>query len=175
MYKALAYKEWLKIRWFAIGALGMEVLALIYIFANLRAILEFNNVVMLWTSIVYKNYMFFNQIKYLPLAVGVTISVAQYLPEVLDKKLKLTLHLPMDESKVLLFLNLFGTIVLSILFIFIITALMIGSSIVFPSEITSAAFLSLLPWFLAGYMGYFFANFINIGYIKINFCFFCNS
>jgi hypothetical protein len=162
MYRALAYKEWLKIRWFTVGAVGIEILALLYIFTNLRAILEFNNVIAVWSSIVYKNYMFFNSVKYLPLAIGITISVAQYLPEVIDKKLKLTLHLPLEESRVLLFLNLFGTMILSVLNLLLVTVLIIGTSMVFPAEIVWAEFITLIPWVLAGYLGYFFTSSILI-------------
>lgn len=162
MYKALAYKEWLKIRWWAIGSLILELLLLIYIFTNLRAVIEYNSAEMIWSSIVYKSYMFFQSLKYLPFVIGIFISVAQYLPEVLDLKLKLTMHLPLEENRVLLFLNLFGTTTLFILFLPLVIVLVIGSSIVFPNEITYAMLLSIIPWFLAGFLSYFFVSAIMI-------------
>lgn len=162
MYKALAYKEWLKIRWWAVGSLILELLLLIYIFTNLRTVIEYNSAEMIWSSIIYKSYMFFQSLKYIPFVIGIFISVAQYLPEVLDLKLKLTMHLPLEENRVLLFLNLFGTTTLFILFIPLVIVLVIGSSIVFPSEITYAMILSIIPWFLAGFLSYFFVSAIMI-------------
>ncbi len=162
MYKALAYKEWLKVKWFAIGALIIEVAFLIYIFANLRAVIEYNSAEMIWSSIIYKNYMFFGNIKYLPFIIGIAISVAQYLPEVLDMKLKLTLHLPLEENRVLLFLNLFGTSLLFLLFLPMVVILYVGSSIVFPNEIVNAMLLTISPWFLSGFVSYFFVSSIMI-------------
>ncbi len=162
MYKALAYKEWLKVRWFTLGAFVLEVLALTYIFANLRAVGEFNNAVMIWSSIVYKKYMFFGVLKYLPLLIGVAIAVAQYLPEILDMKLKLTFHLPLEENRILLFLNLFGTSILFTLFVPLLIILSIGSSVLFPNEVVVAMFLTVIPWFLAGFLAYFFVSSIMI-------------
>ncbi len=162
MYKALAYKEWLKLRWFVIGSLIIEVMLLFYIFGNLRAVIEFNGAVAIWSAVVYKGHMFFSILKYLPFIIGIAISVAQYLPEVLDMKLKLTLHLPMEENRVLLFLNLFGTSLLLLLFLPLVLILFVGSSVVFPSEIVNAMLLTIFPWFLAGFISYFFVSSIMI-------------
>jgi hypothetical protein len=156
MYKSLAYKEWLKIRWFTLGAFALEVVVLIYIFSNLRAVVEFNSAVSLWNVIIYNSYMFFDSIKYIPLLIAIVIGVAQYTPEVLQMKLKLTLHLPLKEKNIYVFLNMFGTAVLAALFIPIFILLLIGSSSVFPSEIIYATILTIIPWFLAAFLAYYF-------------------
>lgn len=156
MYKSLAYKEWLKIRWFALGAFALEVVTLIYIFSNLRAVIEFNSAVSIWNAIIYKSYMFFESIKYIPLLIGIVIGIAQYIPEVLEMKLKLTLHLPLKEKNIYVFLNMVGTLVLAILFIPAIIFLIIGASYVFPSEIIDATILTIIPWFLSAFLAYYF-------------------
>ena len=162
MYKALAYKEWIKIRWFVLSALGLEVITLIYIFSNLRATLEFNSAVNLWNYVVFRNYMFFDSIKYIPLLIGVLIGIAQYLPELSEMKLKLTLHLPLKENNIFIFLNLFGFIILLLLFIPVLIIIGIGSAAVFPKEIVFATFLTIAPWFLAAFVAYFFISAIMI-------------
>ena len=162
MYKSLAYKEWLKLRWVALAALGLEVIALIFIFSNLRATIEFNSAFDIWNAIVYKSYMFFGSLKYIPLFIGLLIGVFQYLPEILDMKLKLTLHLPLKENNVFIFLNTFGTMLLLALFLPAILILIIGSNLVFPAEITYATILAIIPWFLASFISYYFVAAIMI-------------
>jgi len=162
MYKSLAYKEWLKLRWVALVALGLEVIALIAIFSNLRAAVEFNSAFDIWNVVVYKSYMFFGLIKFVPIFIGLLIGVFQYLPEILDMKLKLTLHLPLKENNVFIFLNMFGTLILLGLFLPVVLILIIGSNLVFPAEITSATILTIIPWFLAAFISYYFIAAIMI-------------
>ena len=162
MYKSLAYKEWLKLRWVALAAFGLETIWLIYIFSNLRAAVEFNSAFDIWNVVVYKKYMFFGPIKYIPIFIGIIIGVFQYLPEILDMKLKLTLHLPLKENSVFIFLNMFGTLILLGLFLPAILILIVGSNLVFPAEITSATILTIIPWFLAAFISYYFVAAIMI-------------
>lgn len=162
MYKALAYKEWLKVKWVVIACFILEIILLAYIFTSLRAIFEYNGAVTIWSTIIYRQYMYFDIIKYVPFLMGIVIAVAQYLPEISDMKLKLTLHLPMDENKVLLFLNFYGVSILFSIFLPFIFILIIGSIIVFPAELVYATFLTISPWFLAGFLSYFFTTSILI-------------
>ena len=152
MYKALAYKEWLKIKWVVIAGFVLETALLTYIFTNLRAITEYNSAVTIWSTIIYRSYMYFDIVMYVPILLGFAVAVSQYLPEITDMKLKLTLHLPMEENRVLLFLNIFGITILFLLFLPLSIVLIIGSISVFPSEIVFAMFLTILPWFLAGFL-----------------------
>jgi hypothetical protein len=155
MYKSLAYKEWLKVRWFFIGALALELLVLFSLFINLRAILEFNAAKDIWSSIVLKNYIYFNQVKFIPLIIGFMIGVSQFYTELQDYKLKLTLHLPLKENNSLLFMVGFGFTLLVILFALLAIILILGSNIVFPAEIINAMLVTLVPWMLAGFTVYF--------------------
>lgn len=155
MYKSLAYKEWLKVRWFFIGALVLEVLVLLSLFINLRAVLEFNAANQIWNTIVFKKYIYFNQVKYIPLFIGFMLGAAQFYTELQESKLKLTFHLPLKENNMLLFMVGFGFTLLFVLFSFLLFVLVIGSSVVFPSEIINAMLLTLIPWFLAGFTVYF--------------------
>jgi hypothetical protein len=100
--------------------------------------------------------MFFDSIKFLPILIGILIAVAQYLPEMIDSKLKLTLHLPLSEENIFTFFNLFGTTLLVLLYVPVFLILLFGSSLVFPTEIIDAIALSIFPWFVAGIAVYYF-------------------
>jgi len=162
MYKSLAYKEWLKVRWFALVAFGLEIIALIYIFSNLRATLEFNSAFDIWNVIIFRNLKELLD-TYSPKK-GIFLFEAneQYLPEILDMKLKLTLHLPLKENHVFLFLNFFGTLLLLALFLPVILIIIAISRSIFPAEIVSATLITMLPWFLAAFVLYYFIAAIMI-------------
>ena len=108
MFKSLAYKEWIKIRWTYAVSFGVGVIVLFVIYLNIRAVVEFNNANVVWNYIVFKNYMFFAQFEFIPLLIALAIAVAQFLPEVQNLRLKLTLHLPLKENTILIFLITFG-------------------------------------------------------------------
>ena len=51
-------------------------------------------------------------IKYVPLLIGVCIGLSQYVPEVLDKRIKLTLHLPLRNTMALYTMLCYGFLLL---------------------------------------------------------------
>ncbi len=158
MYKALAYKEWLKTRWAFAASFAIGVAVLLVIYLNMRAVVEFNNANIIWNYIVFKDYMFFEQLQFIPLLIGLIIAVAQFLPEAQNLKLKLTLHLPLKENSVLLFLLFFGFAALIIEYLIFTLGLVLISVTFFPSEITYATLLTIIPWFLTGLATYFIAS-----------------
>ncbi len=162
MYKALSYKEWLKVRWVVLGALVVEVAVLIALFIHLRAIIEFNKANVIWSYIVFRDYMFFDQIKYIPLLIGLATGIAQFYPEVQSSRLKLTLHLPLKENNTLLFMMATGFIYLLVMFLVFMGILYFGSSVVFASQITYAEFITAVPWFLSGFAAYFLSAVIMV-------------
>ncbi len=155
MFKALAYKEWLKVRWaYAISFL-IGLIVLLVINLNMRAIVEFNNANTIWNYIVFKGYMFFSQLEYIPILVALILGFAQFLPEVQNLRLKLSLHLPLKENSTLLFMLTYGFLLLLSQYIIFAILLTLISVKFFPSEITVAMLITVVPWFLAGMATYF--------------------
>ncbi len=156
MYKSLAYKEWLKVRgaFAATFVIGLAVLLVIYL--NMRAVVEFNSANTIWNYIVFKGYFFFSQFKTVPILIGLIIAIAQFLPEVQNLKLKLTLHLPLKENNALLFMISFGFVLLLSQFVVYTLLLIMISVKFFPAEITNAMLITVLPWLLSGIAVYFF-------------------
>ncbi len=155
MFKALFFKEWLKIRWAGLIMLGLFFLAAAKTALNISygiRILGANN---FWGEIILKNIPFFNDYLYLPVLTGIVIGIAQFFPEVTESRLKLTLHLPLKENNILLYMAFIGAS--AVLLISAISLFVMGliSLTYFPSEVLWAMVSTSLPWVLAGLTGYF--------------------
>lgn len=83
------------------------------------------------------------------------LSAAQFLPEITNSRLKLSLHLPMKETKTISSILGFASGTLTLLFLIQIIMLLLGARYFFAIEIVSSIFHTILPWFIAGLTGYF--------------------
>lgn len=160
MWKFIIYKEWLKIRWFLFWYILLGILGIGYLYLALKHSFAFTGGRNFWSMALFQDQRFFNSLKYVPLAGGVLLAFAQYLPEANHKRLKLTYHLPLDENKAIMLMQGFGAGTLMTAFL-IFFGLFAGFSLVyFPIQMVSDSFSTILPWILAGFSGYFFTSLI---------------
>ena len=159
MYTSLFYKEWIKTH--------KLVLLLLVVFSALMAYILLGAAkqyqagpVPLWEGIIQNSMTLVGYFKYLPLAAGVVMAIVQFVPEMQNKRLKLTLHLPMNESGILCSMLGFGMLVLVLLFSLSCIILLSGLSIRFCAEMVTANFRISLPWFLGGLASYLLAAWI---------------
>ena len=155
MFKSLLYKEWIKIRLVFWLALGISLLALINIFLKVRHDILFVDAANYWYSFLFRNQIYFSILKFLPFVIGLAVAIAQYIPETVNKRIKLTFHLPVSENGVLIRMPAFGALILLALFLVILGLFTAGSAIFFPSNIIRASLITMLPWFLGGMATYF--------------------
>lgn len=155
MLKSILYKEWIKIRLIVIIALGISVLALINIFLKVRHDILFVDAANYWYSFLFRGFTYFGILKFLPFAIGLGVAIAQYFPETVNKRIKLTFHLPVSENGVLIKMHAFGAGILLALYAVIFLVFVFGSAIFFPHNIIEASLLTLSPWFLGGLATYF--------------------
>lgn len=155
MYKAILYKEWLKVRWAYLAMFVLIIFILTYIWLMLSKQMEFNDAKVLWSVIIFRKYKFFNDIQYIPLLIGAVIGTVQYAPETSQSRLKLTLHLPVKENTILMQMLLTGFIMIAFLYAIIILYLTTITSIYFPREIVYDMLVTILPWLLGGTASYF--------------------
>ena len=95
-----------------------------------------------------------------PFYLALLIGGSQYLPEVLQKRIKLTLHLPLNEIVMLYTMVLYGFLmILSLMVIFMILFFTIDLYF-FPVEMHIMAINAFLPWILGGFTTYFFVAMI---------------
>ncbi len=157
MFSALAYKEWLKTRWFFLGSALIGITAILTVLIKLGAYFEFNSASSFWSYVVLKGYLYYGNFKFIPLAIALIIAGAQFVPEFVNYRLKLTLHLPLKETTLFFYMVSFGTLLLFVLDVVFMLLLVIISNIYFPAEIVESMIITILPWMLAGFSAYFFA------------------
>lgn len=154
MWKSIIFKEWLKVRWYLIGATLLLGVFVSYIFINVKHDITFQDANNLWYLILFKKYQFFGLIKYLPLLVGIGIAAAQYVPEIVSKRVKLSFHLPVNENKMLLMMLGFGNLSLLICFSIVFSIFIGLSNCFFAYEIVNEAIITIIPWLLGGIAAY---------------------
>jgi len=155
MLKSLAFKEWLKVRWVFLGLFAVSIAAIIYIYMEVSHGIEINGAIVFWGYIIAYKIPLASDISYLPFVTGVVIALVQFYPEVNNGRLKLTLHLPVKENRILFMMAAFGGGLLFLLAI--INLLLIWSFALsyFPKEIADFTVWSVIPSYLAGIIGYF--------------------
>jgi hypothetical protein len=154
MYRSLLYKEWIKTRSVIIVIAAVFTGVGIYSFLKINEEIRLSGIVNVWEAAVQKDPLFFPWFKYLPLSAGILLALAQYIPEIQFKRLKLTLHLPLREDNILLSMLLYGVGAMALLLLVVLPLLLWGLSRQFPVEIAGSAFQQLTPWFLAGPLAY---------------------
>ncbi len=154
MVKALFFKEWLKIKWAYWSMALLTLLVLVKLGLNLSYYIRILEARSYWYQVVVMGGMFFQDFLYLPALIGLVIGFTQFMPEINEDRLKLTLHLPMKENAILLYMLAYGTLMLAILYL--ATNLLASALIAFffPFQVVKAVWLSMAPWFLAGFVVY---------------------
>jgi hypothetical protein len=160
MYKSLIYKEWIKTQKAILLLLFVFLGIGIYSFMKITEAIRLLGMVNYWESIIQKDITLFPYFKYLALSGGVLLAITQYVPELQYKRLKLTLHLPLNETKILSIMLYYGFSVILLFILITLPALLFGLSIYFPAEIVWAAYYNMLPWFLAGLAAYLTTSWI---------------
>lgn len=146
----------------------INLLVIIDMYFNVSNVLKVYSANIFLVKLITYEILFFEDIMYIPLLTGILIGVFQFFPEVNQKRLKLTFHLPVTESKMLFQMTAIGFISLLIIFLFDSILLSLVSLNFFPEEVFRSMISTLLPWFLAGFSGYFLITmvFIEPNWIK---------
>lgn len=155
MWKSLIYKEWLKVKWFFILFAAIGILAVGYVFLKVQHDFTFNGAKNYWYLFLFQKLQFFSYLKFVPVAGALAIAVAQYFPETVTRRIKLTFHLPLNENKALLIMMFFGTVCLLACYVLFVSLFLGLSFLFFPAEIIGSAMVSIAPWFLAGFAVYY--------------------
>jgi hypothetical protein len=162
MLKAILYKEWIKLRWAVIVIAALTVLSLAYSIATINYYVEFQGAFQNWMYVIGKNLLLKNIVfvKVLPLITGLAFALIQFVPEMTNKRMRLSYHLPISEKKLLISSTGFGYMFLLAEIIFLFFGLWLVISMTYPTEIVHKVLMTTIPWFLGGSAIYFMTAFI---------------
>lgn len=160
MIQAIFYKEWIKTRWYLLLATLFMIGITGYSMLRVSRVIAMQGIDHLWVVMVQKDAIFVDLLQYVPLLTGILLAAVQFFPEMQRKCLKLTLHLPYSQKKMILAILAFGLLALAACFAtsFIIMGIYLPQH--FTGELVRHILLSAVPWFLAGGAGYLFVAWI---------------
>lgn len=158
MERAIIFKEWVKTRMVFFISLGLAVCIAFYTVAMMNRLIELKGVEHLWLIMLLKDNTFIDMIKYVPLLVGLAIGVAQMAPEMTQKRLKLTLHLPYPQRRLVGLMLLAGLVELLVIYLLQAMIIMVYDLRILPVELVGRVMLTTLPWYFAGFTAYLFVT-----------------
>lgn len=162
LLKALSYKEWMKTRKLVGGWILLLAAVSVYAYIDLTYTIRMNEAVNVWFGILFQGTSVSALLMYLLPLAGITLAIVQFVPEMTQKRFKLTLHLPASESRLVSSMLLFGYGVLGVLYLCCLVFLSLLVSRVLPFEGVSMMLSQVLPWTAAGLAGYGFTAWICI-------------
>lgn len=154
MKKAIFYREWIKCRRVLLLLAAIYIGVLVYLFIDINQMFNINPAGRIWEYMLSNEVSLVNNFKWLSLLAGVSLAVSQFVPEMVNKRYKLTLHLPMKEDSILFTLLGFGAGIITILSVVAIVAITVCLSIFLASEFVLMALATVAPWILGGYCSY---------------------
>lgn len=154
MRKMIFYKEWLKTRWFLMAAFVVLAALTGFCLLNLGKTAQLRGIDTLWNLMIEKDTVLVETLRWLPLAAGVLLAVVQFLPEVARKRLKLTLHLPYPQSRMIFDMYLYGVVALAILFGIQALCLTVALRGWLVGELVARILRTVAVWYLAGLAAY---------------------
>lgn len=156
MKKAIIYKEWLKTRMVFFICLTLCVATGLYAVVMMNRLVSLKGVDHLWLIMLLKDNVFIDSLKYIPTIAGVAIGVAQMLPEMSHKRLKLTLHLPYSRNRLVGMMLAVGVCELLAIYLLQLLIPAIYDSTILPRELVGRVILTAMPWYFAGLTAYMF-------------------
>lgn len=156
MDRMIIYKEWIKTRGFLLGALVVLAVLTSYTILNLAKTVELQGAEVIWSTLVMKDTVLIEALRYLPLAAGCLLAVFQFVPETTRKRLKLTLHLPYPQGKMIFMMYAYGITAYVALCLLQSAFLTIFLCKWIVSELVCRIMRTALVWYLAGLAAYLF-------------------
>lgn len=152
----LFYKEWIKTRLSFICSLLVGIGVVFYIFMIVENKMTLTGAKTYTMNVLYSNppIIYYSLLRYIPILIAICVGVSQYMPEVVQKRIRLTLHLPLDNRRLFLSMELFGLLLITVANVVLFSLFYWKNHALFPTEVTHPVEATALAWFLAAYVVY---------------------
>ena len=149
------YKRWYMTRWYFLLSTLLLAAFAGYCLLNVSRIVEFKGAVRLWQVMLERDAVFVDLLAYLPVLAGLLMAVFQFIPEMQQSRLKLTLHLPYPHYRMIAAMLLYGTSMLCVTYLVSFVMIGIYFDATVARELFARVMLTALPWYVAGLAAYF--------------------
>ena len=154
LVRAVLYKEIVKMRiaWSVLFFFNAAFMG--WLFVGVRQLFRLDHPEVVWYRVLHLGQAHYTAFRYVPLGVGVVFACLQFLPEMRDERMRLSLHLPASTNGVVLTHLAAGLAVLGVIYLFDVAALVCMTLHYFPDDVLATTLLTVAPWLLAGVIGY---------------------
>lgn len=153
LIQSIFYREWHKTRLIVIGSFVITISIMLYILLSFAHDVRASGLTTIVRDIAVNNLQPLAIFKLVPTILGALLAIGQFIPEVTDDKLKLTLHLPFNEHYILATLLGYGTLALSaVLSVGMLLSMIIGKYV--PFTMLNYIIISVHPWLASGLITY---------------------
>ncbi len=160
MLKSVFYKETVKTKSIALVLFLFNMAFMTWIFLAIRRLFTLDHSEVVWYRVMNLGQIPYQDLAYVPLMTALIFCVFQFLQEMRDARIRISLHLPCNSSNIVLFHALYGLFFLSVIFIIDAIALYCISSHYFPMEFSISALNTSFTWFVAGLYAYLGGAFV---------------
>jgi len=160
MLKAIFIKEWLKTRLCVCLIWAATTGVIAYLLLALRSTIATSGAVETIATMLGRDIIFVNLMQFIPLLAGVCLAVVQWLPEMQNKRIKLTLHLPVSYTKSIGLMLGYGVACLLAMSLLNLALLWIVEAVWLPAELIRHTLLTMQTWYTAGILGYLLVSWI---------------
>lgn len=154
MRKAIFYKEWIKIRWCFFLATFVSLGFVGYSLLRINRVIMLKGAGHLWEVMLERDVVFIDLLTYLPVLIGSLFAIVQFVPEMQQSRLKLTLHLPCPHYRMVFLMLSFGVFLLAGCFVSNYILLSAYLEQVMARELLNRILLTSSIWYIAGIAAY---------------------
>lgn len=160
MTKAIFYKEWIKTRWYLLLAIMVLLGFSAYAMLRIQRVVSLKGAGHVWEVMLSRDAVFVDILQYIPLLIGLVLALVQFVPEMYRKCLKLTLHLPYPQLRMVSVMLLYGLVCLLAGFALSLLLMWGYMQSVLAPELCARVLLTALPWYVAGLSSYLLLSWI---------------
>lgn len=151
---AIFYKEWIKTRWYLLLAFAVSTGFAGYSMLRINRVAELKGAAHVWEVMLMRDVIFVDLLQYIPLLAGILLALVQFIPEMYHKCLKLTLHLPYPQLRMINLMLLYGLLALTVCFAANFLLMFVYLQGVLASELYTRILLTAATWYVAGLCAY---------------------
>lgn len=151
---AIFYKEWIKTRWYLLLAFAVSTGFAGYSMLRINRVAELKGAAHVWEVMLTRDAIFVDLLQYIPLLAGILLALVQFIPEMYHKCLKLTLHLPYPQLRMINLMLLYGLLALTVCFAANFLLMFVYLQGVLAPELYTRILLTAATWYVAGLCAY---------------------
>ncbi len=154
MLSSLLLKEWLKLRIFFAALLLLNFAVCVKIFFDIRQQMHSEHAEMVWYQVIHIHTIPYTAIMYMPLATGLIFAAAQFVPEMLGRRMRISLHLPTGRNRMLVACLFTGLLLYLAVCCMDSGLVFLMLRTYFPMEVAWSSIPTIAPWIIAGLLSY---------------------